>query len=114
MKTCNKNTVNNAGKKLSRITLADQQDITVISSLHGRLKKCAMKQVNVNMNAEKVESIDASTLQLLLSFVRQIQNNGNTVNWQSPSQVLLNSARQIGLQEKLLLLQVTEDLSHES
>ena len=58
MKT-NKKRANKAGdKKSSKITLANHQDVSIISNLHGRLKKCASRQVDVNMIAEKVESID--------------------------------------------------------
>lgn len=108
MKTSNKSTVKSSEKKSSKISLAVHQDISVIGNLYGRLKKCVSKQVNVNLIAEKVESIDASTLQLLLSFVRQAHNDGNSVNWQSPSQDLLDSAALIGLQEALFLQQPTE------
>lgn len=91
----------NSEKKVSKITLAANQDMAVINNLHGRLKKCADRQVNVNLLAEKVESIDAATLQLLLSFVRQIRSNGNSVNWQLPSQTMLDSAGLIGVRDEL-------------
>lgn len=110
MKTNNKSKdiAKSTGKKASRITLGTHQDIAVINNLYGRLKKCAAKQVNVTMIAENVESIDAATLQLLLSFVQQVQNSGNTIDWQLPSPVLLNSARQIGVEKALLLPQTME------
>lgn len=95
-------------KKPSRITLATHQDISIISNLHGRLKKCASRKVDVNMIAEKVESIDTSTIQLLASFVRKIRNSGNNVYWQSTSQVLLNSARLVDLEEEIFCQQVIE------
>jgi len=110
MKTNNKSkgVAKSTGKKASRITLGTHQDIAVINNLYGRLKKCAAKQVNVTLIAENVESIDTATLQLLLSFVQQVQNNGNTIDWQSPPPVLFNSARQIGVDKALLLPQTME------
>ena len=97
----NKKTVKPCEKKSSRITLATHQDISIINNLHGRLKKCASRKVDVNMVAENVESIDASTLQLLTSFIRQIHNNGNNIYWQSTSQALLSSASLIDLHEEM-------------
>ena len=104
----NKSKVDDKDKKASKITLAAYQDISIISNLHGRLKKCATTQVDVNLIADNVESIDTSTLQLLLSFVRQIRRDGNSVNWQSPSQVLLNAAGLIGLDEEFFSPQSIE------
>jgi len=108
MKKNNKKPDNSAGKKVSKITLGVDQDIDIINNLHGRLKKCVVKQVDVNLDAHKVKSIDAATLQLLSSFIRQVQNNGNKVNWQSPSVELLNSASQIGIQNALLLSETAD------
>jgi len=107
MKKKNKGSDNNAGKKVSKITLGVNQDIEIINNLHGRLKKCAVKQVDVNLDAHKVKTIDTATLQLLSSFVRQVQKNGNTVNWQTPTVELVNSAGQIGMQQALLLDEAT-------
>lgn len=108
MKANKKKSDAGSDKKASRITLAKHQDISIISNLHGRLKKCANRQVDVNMSTENLESIDASTLQLLLSFVQQIHSDGNNVNWQSPSPALLDSARLIGLEDELFLPQTVE------
>lgn len=81
--------------------MSAHQDISIISNLHGRLKKCAARKVDVNMVAENVETIDASTLQLLTSFIRQVHDNGNNIYWQSTSQALLSSASLIDLQEEM-------------
>ncbi len=108
MKTNTKSTTETCDKKASRITLATHQDISIISNLHGRLKKSASRQVDVNMIAEKVESIDTSTLQLLTAFVQQIRNNGNKVNWQSTSPALLDSARLIDLEDTIFFQQANE------
>lgn len=108
MKTNKKSATKASDKKSSKITLANHQDVSIISNLHGRLKKCASRQVDVNMIAEKVESIDTSTLQLLTAFVQQIRLNGNKVNWQSTSSALLDSARLIDLEEAMCFQQTNE------
>ena len=108
MKTKTKSTTEVSDKKSSRITLATHQDVSIISNLHSRLKKCASRQVDVNMIAEKVESIDTSTLQLLTSFVQQIRHNGNNITWQSTSPALLDSVRLIDLEEAMFFQQPKE------
>ena len=89
--------------KPSRIILGANPDIAAAGKLCQRLKKCAAKNTNVNLYADKVETIDTVTLQLLLSFVRQVCDNGNQVVWKSPSPALLKIAGLTGLQAELLL-----------
>ena len=108
MKTKTKTKTEASDKKSSRITLAAHQDLSIISNLQSRLKKCAARQVDVNMIAEKVESIDTATLQLLTSFVQQIRHNGNNISWQSTSPALLDSARLIDLEEAIFFQQPKE------
>jgi len=107
MATSNTRAATPATKRASRIVLGANLDIAGASKLHGRLKKCAAKGVDVNLSAARVETIDTTTLQLLLSFVRQVRDNGNSVNWKSPSEELLKTARLVGLEAELLLTQMT-------
>ena len=87
----------------SRITLGANPDIAAAVKLYDRLKKCAAKKVDVNIHAAAVETIDTVSLQLLLSFVRLVHDNGNSINWKSPSEALLKTARLTGLEADLLL-----------
>jgi len=96
-----------AAKQASRIMLGANLDIAGAGKLYDRLKKCAAKKVDVTLYAARVETIDTIALQLLLAFVRQIHENGNDVNWKSPSEAILKTARVIGLETELLLVQVT-------
>ena len=105
--TTNKTSATSAAYKASRIMLGTNPDITVATKLYVRLKKCAAKNVNVKLHAAKVESIDTITLQLLLCFIRQVHDNGNSVTWKSPSESLINTARLTGLETELLLSEST-------
>ena len=102
MKTENKS-ASATRNKSSRITLANNQDISVVNKLRDRLIKCAAKDTDVNLYASKVETIDTSSLQLILAFVREVEKKGHSMKWHSPSEPLLNTARLIGLEAELLL-----------
>jgi anti-anti-sigma factor len=91
----------------SRITLGTNPDIAGACKLYERLKKCAAKETDVNLYAANIETIDTASLQLLLSFVRQVRDNGHSVNWKSPSEALLRTARLTGLEAELLLADTT-------
>ncbi len=108
MNAKNKKTINKNNKKVSKITLATHQDISVINKLYGRLKKCADRQVDVNIDCTNVETIDVSTLQLLLSFSRKIRSHNNALNWHAPTQAIVNTARIIGVEKELIQLEQTE------
>jgi anti-anti-sigma factor len=83
--------------------LGTHPDIASARKLHQRLCKCAAKNTDVNLYADKVETIDTIALQLLLSFIRQVRDNGNQVNWKSPSAALMKTAALTGLQGELSL-----------
>ena len=83
--------------------LGTNPDIASAGSLYRRLSKCAAKQTDVNLYADKVETIDTISLQLLLSFIRQVNANGHQVDWKAPSSALLKTAALTGLQNELLL-----------
>lgn len=88
----------------SNITLSSNMEIDEVEKLHEKLKKSAARGVDVNLDAEKVETVDTTILQLLLSFVREVRGNGHNVNWQSPSQALLKTAGLAGLTTELGLV----------
>lgn len=82
--------------------LGTHVDIASAHKLWQRLKTCAAKNTDVNLHANKVETIDTAALQLLLAFVRQVRDNGKQVYWKSPSAALLNAAALTGLRDELL------------
>ncbi|PCJ23934.1 MAG: hypothetical protein COA96_10625 [SAR86 cluster bacterium] len=96
------NADSSAGKmRPSKITLPSTMEIDEATKLHKKLQKSAARGVDINLDAEKVETIDTAILQLLLSFVREVRGNGNSVNWQSPSEPLFKTAEMIGLGAEL-------------
>jgi len=87
--------------------LGTHPEIAAAGKLYHRLKKCAAKGVDVNLYASRIETIDTISLQLLLSFVQKVRENGNSVNWKSSSDALLKTARLTGLETELLLAEET-------
>ncbi len=84
-------------KRSSKFMLGEHLNIGNAEKLHTRLCNCTEKHVDVNLNAEKVLTIDTTALQLLVAFVQQINVNGNVVNWQKPSDALLKTVSSTGL-----------------
>lgn len=55
------------------------------------------------INATKVESVDTSGLQALLSLIKYAQNKQKNIVWDGVNDELRNGAKKIGLVDKLLL-----------
>jgi len=53
--------------------------------------------------ASKVESVDTSGLQALLTLIKHAQNNQKNIVWEGVKDELRNGAAKIGLIDKLLL-----------
>lgn len=85
------------GNRPSRIVLGEVLDINAVARLHKRLVKCADKKNSVTINAAKVNSVDTSSLQVLLAFTERVCAEGNRISWQSPSDSLVRTARMTGL-----------------
>lgn len=89
----------------SNITLDENIEISSIKKLYAKLEKCANRKVNVNLHANKVAVLDTAGIQMLASFVTQINQNGNSITWHEPSQQLLTFSEYAGLTKELELLQ---------
>ncbi len=84
-------------RRSGRFTLPAVVEIDDAIKLHKKMQKSAAREVDIDIDAGKVEAIDTVILQLLLSFVREIRGSGNRVNWLFPSEPLLKAAELIGL-----------------
>jgi len=58
------------------------------------------------LDGEQVERIDAASLQLFYSFIEEARVKGVDVAWRSPSDVLSNNAKLLGMEEALQLSNV--------
>ena len=78
------------------------QDISSVADVHSELKKLLSKE-SIVIEADQVERIDASSLQLLYSFVEEAREKGIDLTWNSVSDVLRNNAKLLGMEDALQL-----------
>lgn len=78
------------------------QDISSVSAIHSELKELLSNE-NIILDGKQVERIDGASLQLIYSFVEEARIKGIKVSWRSPSEVLRNNAKLLGLEDALQL-----------
>lgn len=79
------------------LTLAAAVDISQAAVLHKKLIEALSLGLPVRVNPAKLERVDTTALQLLLSFERAARARGVDVVCAQRSAVLDDSARQLGL-----------------
>ena len=81
------------------LVLESQEDVRNVQELKQRLADLLAKPKKkaLRLDAEQVERIDASALQLLTAFHIALQAQGRSVAWIAPSDALLRSAHSLGL-----------------
>jgi len=57
----------------------------------------------ITIDASKIETIDSSGLQTLLTLIKEAQENSKSVSWKNIPEILSSSAAKIGLTDKLCL-----------
>ena len=88
-----------ADSNLALVELAVSPDLANVSQLHEQLKEALDKHRAIEIDASKVESIDTSTLQLLLILKREAVNLHKTVVFKAPSESFIRSAKLLDLDE---------------
>ena len=78
------------------------QDVSSVSTIYSELKSLLSNE-KIILDGEQVERIDAASLQLFYSFIEEAKTTGIEVSWRSPSDVLSNNARLLGMEEALQL-----------
>ncbi len=88
-----------ADSNLVLVELAVSPELAGVSQLHEQLKEALDKHRTIEIDASKVESIDTSTLQLLLILKRESVNLHKTVVFKAPSESFIRSAKHLDLDE---------------
>ena len=83
------------------IDFGEVLDISFAAKLHTQLKDEIEKNSTVNFITSELTRVDASCLQVLVSFMGYAKENEITVQWDSPSDVLVDATRLTGLSEAL-------------
>ncbi len=78
-------------------------DVSRADTLHGALDALLANEGMVTLEADSVERIDTSILQLLVAFKRELNKRGFDLQWANASDVIIFTARSLGLLEALNL-----------
>lgn len=76
-------------------------DIAEAANLHSRLQKALTKSANIELKADAVQKVDTAGLQLFVALAREVAQTGGSLHWKKPSQVLMDTAKQLGLDGEL-------------
>ena len=89
--------------KKTTVSLGSALDIANASALKTRLENALAKSLSVTLIGDKVERADTAGLQLIYSFIKQVEHQGCKVSWQKPSDNLIQSSEVLGMSEQLSL-----------
>jgi len=78
-------------------------DIRCVDTLHGSLEALLVEDGLVILEAESVERLDTSILQLLFAFKQELNRRGFDLQWAGVSDAVIYTARTLGLLEALNL-----------
>lgn len=71
--------------------------------LHAQMEHLLSTGHDVEIDASKIEQIDTSALQLLLSFHQALNKDGRHIIWKAPSDQLLSTAKLLGVDTHLAI-----------
>jgi len=86
------------------VELPSVMNIASASELKSVLTLALDANESTELEAGSVESIDASAIQLLLSFIQEASIRGNSCCWNSASNELKASVELLGLSDELMLI----------
>lgn len=87
----------------STIELPSVVTIAEAESLHACIEEALQHKDVVKVDSSAVSRIDTAALQQLLLFQQQLKSAGQSILWISPSEVLLDAAKLLGLFDHLAL-----------
>ena len=89
---------------MSIITLPKTLTIQSVSADHKDLSERIIDiEAPVQLDAGTIEEIDTAGMQLLLALISELNTQSLKVEWQSPSEVLIQTAAILGMSEALAL-----------
>ena len=83
------------------ICLEGVVDISKAESVYSDLEALLSGGGDIRINAENVDRIDTSVMQLIVSLKQALAEHGAQLLWESPSTAVVNTARLLGVQEVL-------------
>ena len=92
---------NIADEARAAISLPEQLEIATVSTLREQLPSPTAMEANVALDAQAVTTVDTAALQLLVAFVRDAGVQGIDIQWDNPTETLLEKAQLLDLLKPL-------------
>ena len=89
---------------LKTLELPESMDISKVSGFHSTLRDDISQGDEVMFVASDVERADTAFIQLLAAFCADAPSKNISIKWQAPSDALLTSVQQLGLENNLGLV----------
>jgi len=85
------------------ITIQCEENLNIagVNLLHQDLKTAIHDADEIVLKADKIERIDAASLQIFAALFNETEKLGVTVRWDNPSAALIDSAKILGLSDVL-------------
>ncbi len=101
-KTTNQESSIAANENVHLVDLGDILEVGKIAGLYQRLEAALdVDEGAIELQAQRIERVDAATLQLLVVFRREATALGYSISWRGPSDSLRKAARNVGLTSSL-------------
>jgi ABC-type transporter Mla MlaB component len=85
------------------VSCGEMLGISTVHDLQDSLKQSLASGLPIEIDASVIESADAAALQLLCAFARDAASSGYPIRWYQPTQVLINAAKLLQVQNLLAL-----------
>jgi anti-anti-sigma regulatory factor len=87
--------------EIEKLDLGTKCTIIRAEELHAQMEALLQSEHDVEIDSSKVEQLDTSGLQLLLSFHSALQQADRQISWLTPSPQTISSAKLLGLDQLL-------------
>lgn len=87
----------------SILQMPEELSIANVTEWQQTLGDFASTANTVTLDAEKLSRVDTAALQLLTAFFVMLKSQQKEVSWLNPSEALVRTAAQLGLEATLLL-----------
>lgn len=79
------------------IECGDALGIADVGDLYAKLLTELAEGNSIRFNVSEIERIDAAALQMMYAYSKEAEKQGNTLEWQQPSEAFFRSAQLLGL-----------------
>jgi len=87
--------------EIEKLDLGTKCTIIRAEELQAQMEMLLQSEHDVEIDSSKIEQLDTSALQLLLSFHQALQQSDRQISWLTPSPQTIASAKLLGLDQLL-------------